>query len=63
MEEPKENKSVVPGANKAAAVAMVKVKILPKRAIAGYGVAGDVVSMPEALAKVYEREGFVTILK
>jgi len=47
----------------AVAVAMVKVKILPKRAIAGYGVAGDVVSMPEALAKQYEREGYVTILK
>jgi hypothetical protein len=60
MEEPKENKGITPGANKAV---MVKVRILPKRAIAGYGAAGDVVSMPETLAKEYEREGFVEILK
>ncbi len=61
MKDPEENKSVTPSENKA--VAMVKVQIKPKRAIAGYGVAGDVVPMPEALAKQYERDGYVTILK
>lgn len=61
MKDSEENKSVTPSENKA--VAMVKVQIKPKRAIAGYGVAGDVVSMPEALAKQYERDGYVTILK
>lgn len=63
MKDPEENKSVTPSENKTASAAMVKVQIKPKRAIAGYGKAGDVVSMPEALAKVYEREGYVTILK
>lgn len=63
MKEPEENKSVTPGENKANAAAMVKVQIKPKRAIAGYGVAGDVVSMPETLAKQYERDGYVKILK
>lgn len=63
MKDPEENKSVTPGENKATGAAMVKVQIKPKRAIAGYGVAGDVVPMPEALAKQYERDGYVTILK
>ncbi len=61
MKDPEENKSFTHSENKA--VAMVKVQIKPKRAIAGYGVAGDVVPMPEALAKQYERDGYVTILK
>ena len=59
MEEEKLNKSFTPVHNKAK---MVKVRINPKRAIEGYGNAGDVVDMPEALAKVYERDGYVTIL-
>lgn len=42
---------------------MVKVRISKGRAITGYGKAGDVVDMPEELAKQYERDGYVEILK
>lgn len=60
MEEPKQNKAVTPPSNK---TMMVKVKINQNRAIKGVGKAGDVVEMTEALAKQYEKDGFVTILK
>ena len=61
MEEKKENKSFAPTANKTEK--MVKVRINAKRSIQGYGKAGDVVEMPETLAKQYERDGYVTLLK
>lgn len=60
MEEPKQNKAVTPPSNK---TMMVKVKINQNRAIKGVGKAGDVVEMAEAIAKQYEKDGFVTILK
>lgn len=58
MEEPKENKLMQPPSNK-----KVKVKISQNREITGVGKAGDVVFMDEAVAKQYERDGFVTIQK
>jgi hypothetical protein len=58
MEEPKQNKSATPPSNKT-----VKVKINQGRAIKGVGKAGDVVEMVEALAKQYERDGYVTLVK
>jgi hypothetical protein len=61
MQDPIENKAVGTGQNKAEKT--VKVQIKPKRAIAGLGKAGDVVEMAESVAKRYEREGYVTILK
>jgi len=60
MEEPKENKVFEPVLNKAKTV---KVKINKNREITGVGKAGDVVSIDEAIAKKYERDGYVTILK
>lgn len=58
MEEPKQNKAVTPPSNKT-----VKVKINQGRAIKGVGKAGDVVEMAEAIAKQYERSGYVTLVK
>lgn len=60
MEEPKDNKIFTPSLNKAKTV---KVKINKNREITGVGKAGDVVSMDAAVAKIYERDGYVTILK
>lgn len=60
MEEEKDNKIFTPTQNKAKTV---KVKINKNREITGVGKAGDVVSMDEAVAKIYERDGYVTILK
>ncbi len=60
MEEEKHNKAVTPSSNK---TVMVKVKINQGRAIKGVGKAGDVVEMAEALAKQYERSGYVTLVK
>ena len=58
MEEQKQNKAATPPSNKT-----VKVKINQGRAIKGVGKAGDVVEMAEALAKQYERDGYVTLVK
>lgn len=58
--KPDENKAVNQTLNKGKTV---KVRINPKRAITGVGTAGDVVEMDEAIAKQYEHDGFVTILK
>lgn len=41
----------------------VKIKIKPLCGIGGYGNAGDVVMMPLSLAKQYEQEGLLIILK
>ena len=60
MEEPKDNKIFTPALNKAKTV---KVKINKNREITGVGKAGDVVTMDEAVAKIYQRDGYVTILK
>lgn len=60
MQEPKENKVFTPTTNKAKTV---KVKINKNREITGVGKAGDVVTMDESVAKIYERDGYVTILK
>lgn len=58
MEEPKDNKGFTPKVNK-----KVKVMISKNRAIEGVGKAGDVVEMDEAVARQYELDGYVTILK
>lgn len=66
MEEPKQNKSMnlSPASPKGEEPKRkVKVRINTNREIAGVGKAGDVVSMDEAVAKKYESEGYVTILK
>lgn len=69
MEEQKDNKALnhalSPSSNASHSEreARVKVKINPKRAITGYGKAGEVVEMPEALAQHYARIGYVVILK
>lgn len=60
MEDPKDNKVFEPVFNKAKTV---KVKINKNREITGVGKAGDVVTMDEAVAKIYQRDGYVTILK
>lgn len=62
MEEPKENKALPPSPSKGQSK-KVKVKIRQNRAITGVGKAGDVVEMDEAQARMFEHEGFVTILK
>lgn len=59
MQNPVENKSMQPPANKK----MVKVRICQNRAIEGTGKAGDEVQMTEQAAKQYERDGFVIILE
>lgn len=59
MEEEKPNKSFVPPVNKK----LVKVMISKNRSIEGVGKAGEIVEMTERLARQYERDGYVTILK
>lgn len=58
MEEQPDNKKTPPTPSK-----KVKVKIMPNRAIKGVGKAGDEVLMDESIAKQYERDRFVVILK
>lgn len=55
----KENKGLTPPVSNK----KVKVRISKGRAITGYGKAGDEVDMPEELAKQYEKDGYVQILK
>lgn len=67
MEELKANKALNPSPPaplpKREEGRKVKVKIRQNRAIEGVGKAGDIVEMDEALAKWFERDGFVTILE
>lgn len=67
MEEPKQNKSMTPSPPaplpKGEGGRKVKVMIRQNRVIEGVGKAGDVVEMDEAVAKQYESDGYVTILK